>query len=456
MIGKKIQDKHRYMTETPVPKLITSLAIPTIISMLVTGLYNSADTYFVGQIPQNATQAAAAVGIVFPIMAVIQAVGFMFGHGSGNFLSRMLGAGKIKEASEMAATGFILAMITGVIFAIVGNAYIDGIIKFFVTDEVSAETVTMAAQYGRIILMGAPFMMCQFVVNNQLRFQGSAVYAMIGLMAGAVINIFLDPLLIIALGLGVRGAAIATISGQVTSFFVLLAGSFRGENIKLHAKNIRINGYYIVQIINGGIPSLFRQGLAALASILMNRAAGIYGGVPAIAGMSIVSRVMLMLSAALIGFGQGYQPLCSYNYGAGLKSRVREGYWFCVKWGTAALIVISIACYAYAPQIIAFFRNDADVVSVGKVALRFQSVVFPANAVIVMTNMMLQSIGKGVKASITASARNGLFFIPMIIILPKLFGLTGVEAAQSVADAMTLVLSVPFAVSELKYMEKMQ
>ena len=163
-----------------------------------------------------------------------------------------------------------------------------------------------------------------------------------------------------------------------------------------------------------------------------------------------------MLSAALIGFGQGYQPLCSYNYGAGLKSRVREGYWFCVKWGTAALIVISIACYAYAPQIIAFFRNDADVVSVGKVALRFQSVVFPAHAVIVMTNMMLQSIGKGVKASITASARNGLFFIPMIIILPKLFGLTGVEAAQSVADAMTLVLSVPFAVSELKYMEKMQ
>ncbi len=456
MIGKKIQDKHAYMTETPVPKLITSLAIPTIISMLVTGLYNSADTYFVGQIPQSATQAAAAVGIVFPIMAVIQAVGFMFGHGSGNFLSRMLGAGKIKEASEMAATGFILAMITGVIFAIVGNVYIDGIIKFFVTDEVSAETVTMAAQYGRIILMGAPFMMCQFVVNNQLRFQGSAVYAMIGLMAGAVINIFLDPLLIIALGLGVKGAAIATISGQVTSFFVLLAGSFRGENIKLHAKNIRINGYYIVQIINGGIPSLFRQGLAALASILMNRAAGIYGGVPAIAGMSIVSRVMLMLSAALIGFGQGYQPLCSYNYGAGLKSRVREGYWFCVKWGTAALIVISIACYAYAPQIIAFFRNDADVVSVGKVALRFQSVVFPANAVIVMTNMMLQSIGKGVKASITASARNGLFFIPMIIILPKLFGLTGVEAAQSVADAMTLVLSVPFAVSELKYMEKMQ
>lgn len=454
MLGKKIQDKHTYMTETPVPKLITSLAIPTIISMLVTGLYNSADTYFVGQIPVNATQAAAAVGIVFPIMAIIQAVGFLFGHGSGNFLSRMLGAGKNKEASEMASTGFMLAMITGVILMLVGNVFINSIIEFFATDEVSPETISMAVSYARIILIGAPFMMCQFAINNQLRFQGSAVYAMIGLMAGAVINIFLDPLLIIVLGLGVRGAAIATVCGQITSFFVLFVGSGKGENIRLHLKNVRINGYYIVQIINGGIPSLFRQGLAAFASILMNRAAGIYGGEAAIAGMSIVSRVMLMLSAALIGFGQGYQPLCSYNYGAGLKNRVREGYWFCVKWGTAALIIISIACYAYAPQVITFFRNDPDVVSVGEVALRFQSIVFPANAIIVMTNMMLQSIGKGVKASITASARNGLFFLPMILLLPKLYGLTGVEVAQSVADAMTLLLSVPFAASELKNMKK--
>ncbi len=455
MLGNK-KDKHTYMTETPVPKLITSLAIPTIISMLVTGLYNSADTYFVGQIPKNATQAAAAVGLVFPIMAVIQAMGFLFGHGSGNFLSRMLGAGRKKEASEMASTGFAMALIIGVILALAGNLCIKDIIDFFGSGEVSAETVSMASDYARIILIGAPFMMCQFVINNQLRFQGSAVYAMIGLMCGAVINIFLDPLLILAMGMGVRGAAIATISGQITSFFVLLIGSRRGENIRLSLRDVHINGYYIVQVINGGIPSLFRQGLAALASILMNRAAGAYGGEVAIAGMSIVSRVMLMLSSALIGFGQGYQPLCSYNYGAGLKGRVREGYWFCVKWGTAALLVISVACYFYAPQIIAFFRDDPEVVSVGEVALRFQAVVFPANAIIVMTNMMLQSIGKGVKASISASARNGLFFIPMILLLPKMYGLTGVEAAQSVADALTLFLSIPFAASELKNMKEIR
>jgi putative efflux protein, MATE family len=454
VFGKGGKNKYEYMTETPVPKLIIQLAIPTTISMLVTGLYNSADTYFVGQIPVNATGATAAVGIVFPVMAIIQAVGFLFGHGSGNYLSRMLGAGKNREASEMASTGFAMAMITGIIIAVLGNVFINDIIQFFATGDVSSETYAMTAEYGRIILIGAPFMMCQFVINNQLRYQGSAVYAMIGLIAGAIINIFLDPLLILMLGMGVRGAAIATIGGQITSFFILLIGSRRGENIKIHLKDIHINGHFIKEVINGGAPSLFRQGLAALASILMNRAAGTYGGEAAIAGMSIVTRVMLMLSAALIGFGQGYQPVCSFNYGAGLKARVREGFWFCVRWGTVLLIVIATLCYFYAPQIIAFFRDDADVVAVGKVALRFQSVVFPLNAVIVMTNMMLQSIGKGIKASITASARNGIFFIPLILLLPTWFGLRGVEVTQSVADVLTLIISIPFAASELLKMRE--
>ena len=308
----------------------------------------------------------------------------------------------------------------------------------------------MTADYGRIILIGAPFMMCQFVINNQLRFQGSAVYAMIGLISGAIINIFLDPLMIIVLGLGIKGAAIATISGQITSFFILLIGSRQGENIRLSLKNVHINGHFIKEIINGGIPSLFRQGLAALAAILMNRAAGSFGGEAAIAGMSIVTRVMLLLSSALIGFGQGFQPVCSFNYGAGLKSRVKEGFWFCVKWGTALLLLLAVLCFIYAPEIIGFFRDDTDVIAVGMVALRFQSIVLPLNAFIVMTNMMLQSIGKGFKASITASARNGIFFIPLILILPVWFGLRGVEVTQSIADLLTMFISLPFAISELK------
>ncbi|MCR5293012.1 MAG: MATE family efflux transporter [Eubacterium sp.] len=453
-MAKNKIDRYTYMTETPIQKLILSLAVPTIISMLVTGIYNSADTFFVGRIPVNATGATAAVGIVFPVMAVIQAMGFMCGHGSGNYLSRMLGAGKQKEASEMASTGFMLAIILGIIFLILGNVFIHPITTFLASGKVSPETEAMTVQYARIILIGAPFMMCQFVVNNQLRFQGSAVYAMIGLLSGAIMNMFLDPLLILVLGLGIRGAAIATVMGQITSFFILLIGSTRGENIHLNIKNVRLNGYYIGQIINGGIPSLFRQGLAAISTILLNRASGVFGGEAAIAGMSIVSRVTMLVISALIGFGQGYQPACSFNYGAGLKKRVREGYWFSVIWGTVFLTVMAVVCFIKAPEIIGFFRKDVDVIAVGKTALRFQCIVLPINSFIIMTNMMLQSMGKGVKASITSSSKNGICFIPAIKILPLILGLTGVQAAQPLADVLTLGITIPFAASELLKMKR--
>ncbi len=454
MKKKEKPDRYAYLTETKVPRLILQLAVPTIISMLVTGIYNSADTFFVGQIPENATAASAAVGLVFPLMAIVQATGFFFGHGSGNCLSRLLGAGKNKEASEMASTGFAMALIAGVVIAALGNVFVHPMVRALASDDVSEITRTMAASYGRIILLGAPFMLCQFVVNNQLRFQGSAMYAMVGLVSGALLNMALDPILILGLRLGVAGAAIATVTGQIVSFFVLLLGCGRGENIRLHIKNVRFTWRNFLEILNGGAPSLFRQGLAAVSTILLNHAAGSRGGDAAVAGMSIVSRVMMLLLSALIGFGQGYQPVCSFNYGAKRYGRVREGFWFCVKWGTIFLSGVAVLCFAFAPQVIAFFRNDPDVVAMGKVALRCQACVLPLNAMIVMANMMLQSIGKGVKASVTASARNGIFFIPAILILPVLFGLTGVQISQTAADVCTFVLSVPLAVTELKKMKE--
>ena len=433
---KKTQDRFEYLTTTPVPKLITTLAVPTIISMLVTGIYNTADTFFVGKI---STQATAAVGLVFPVMAIIQASGFFCGHGSGNYLSRMLGAGKKDEANNMASTGFALSLIIGVIVAAVGIALSPYIAKVIgATDSTMEDTLS----YMRIIMLGAPFMMGQFVINNQLRFQGSAMFAMIGLMCGAVINIVLDPLLILTLDMKVKGAAIATVSGQIASFIVLLIGSRRGENIRLAIHNIHINGHYLYEILNGGIPSLFRQGLAAVATMLLNHAAGDLGNDAAIA------------SSALIGFGQGYQPVCSFNYGANLKKRVREGYFFCVKYGTIFLFAVGALCFVFAPQIVGWFRDDPDVIAVGKVALRCQAAVLFLNATTIITNMMLQSIGKGFKASVTASARNGIFFIPLILILPKAFGLLGVEITQSCADVLSLIISVPLAYSELKKMKE--
>ena len=445
---KERSAKYLYMTQTPVKKLILKLSVPTIISMLVTGIYNSADTFFVGKI---STEATAAVGIVFSVMAIIQAIGFMCGQGSGTYMSRMLGANDEKQANEVASTGFALSIIIGVLIAVVGIFLVEPISNML---GATKTTINDTKSYMRIILLGAPFMTGQFVINNQLRFQGSAIYAMFGLLAGAIANIILDPILIFVFNLGIAGAALATVAGQIMSFFVLYIGSRKGGNIHIKLENIKMNGHYFLEIINGGIPSLFRQGLAALATIMLNKIAGNYGGDAAIAGMSVATRVLMLVSSALIGFGQGYQPVCSFNYGAGLKKRVKEGYFFCVKYGTAFLTVVATICFLFAPQIISCFRDDKDVIEIGAKALRFQSVSLPLMSGIVMTNMMLQSIGAGIKASISSSARNGIFFIPALLILSSLFNLTGVECAQAVADVCSMILAVPFAYSELKKMKE--
>ncbi len=441
-------DRRTYLTQTPIPRLIWSLAVPTIISMLVTGIYNSADTYFVGRI---STQATAAVGLVFSVMAIIQALGFFCGHGSGNSLSRMLGAGRTRDANEMAATGFALALLLGAAVALIGNLFAGPIADFLgATDSARADTVA----YMRIILLGAPFMMGQFVINNQLRFQGSAMYAMVGLMVGAVMNIGLDPLLMFTFGLGVRGAALATVMGQLSSFLALLIGSRRGENIRLNLRNVRLTGKNLLEITNGGMPSLARQGLAAVSTLLLNRFARVYGGDAAIAGMSIVTRILMLNVSVLIGFGQGYQPVCSFNYGAGRCRRVREGYFYCLKIGTLMMTVAGALCVIFAPTVVGFFRDDPAVIPIGARALRWQASVLPLLTTSILTNMMLQSMGRGLKASICSSARNGIFFIPLILTLPHFFGLAGVEMTQAWADVLAFLLAVPMAWSELRYMKK--
>ena len=445
---KKHPDRHVYLTETPIPKLIPALAVPTIISMLVTGIYNSADTYFVGRI---STEATAAVGLVFTVMAIIQALGFFCGQGSANYLARLLGAGKRQEACEVATMGFAMALVIGLCLAVFGNLEAEVLADWIgATSSSRADTVA----YLRIILMGAPFMTCQFVINNQLRFQGSAMYAMIGLMCGAVINIALDPILMFGFHLGIRGAAIATISGQFVSFCALMIGSRMGENIRLSIRYLKPNPAYVASIAANGFPSLMRQGMAAISTLLLNRYANFYGGDPAIAGMSIVNRILMLLMSALVGFGQGYQPVCSYNYGAGLYSRVKEGYRFCVKYGTVLLTVFAALCLIFAEPVVGWFRDDPAVVEVGKTALRWQAAALPLMATSILTNMMLQATGKSLKSSITSSARNGIFFIPLILILPRIFGLQGVEMTQAVADVLSFFLAVPLAYSELRKMDE--
>lgn len=441
------EEKFIQMTTTPVPKLVCSLAVPTIISMLVSSFYNMADTFFVGKLD---TQSTAAVGVVFSIMTIIQAVGFFFGHGSGNYISRKLGSKELEEASTMAANGFFLSFLSGIVIALLGILFINPLsVALGSTPTIFPYT----EKYLRIILIGSPFMTSSLVLNNQLRFQGRASFAMVGIVTGAVLNIVLDPILIFSLHLGISGAAIATVFSQFCSFLLLVLMTRKGGSIVIRFKNLKVNTYFIKEIFRGGVPSLCRQGLASIAVIFLNHAAGTYGDA-AIAGMSIVSRITMFANSALIGFGQGFQPVCGFNYGAKLYNRVREGFYFCVKYAFVFLVVVSLLCGIFASDIVALFRKeDAEVIEIGALALRLQCITFPLNAWIVMSNMMLQSIGKALKASIVAGARQGYFFIPFILILPICFGLLGVQMTQAVADVSTLILSIPLTLSVLKEMK---
>ncbi|MCM1416659.1 MAG: MATE family efflux transporter [bacterium] len=442
------EEKRVYMTEEPVKKLVCRLAVPTIMSMLVTSFYNMADTFFVGKLD---TQSTAAVGVSFSLMAIIQAVGFLFGHGSGNYISRQLGAGNNEEAEKMASVGFFTSFFAGVVIMLGCILFIKPL-SYALGSTPTILPYTMS--YLRIILFGAPAMTASLVLNNQMRFQGSAFYAMIGIVSGAVINIVLDPLLIFLCGMGVAGAAMATTVSQYLSFLFLLVMVRKDGSIRIGLRSFKPSIHFYQEIIRGGIPALFRQGLASVATICLNHAASVYGDA-AIAGMSIVSRVMMFANSALIGFGQGFQPVCGFNYGAGKYKRVLDAYWFCVRFSLAVLIGLAVIVYLFAPQLITVFRrDDPDVIAVGTAALRYSVVAFPLSSWIIMCNMMLQSIGKGVKASIVSSARQGIFFLPLIAVLPHFFGLAGVEVCQAVSDVCALTVSIPIGMSVIREMQE--
>ncbi len=444
------QQKFDRMTKTPIPRLIGELAVPTIISMLVTSFYNMADTFFVGKINTSAT---AAVGIVFPLMAMIQAFGFFCGHGSGNYISRQLGAHNFEDASKMSATGFVSAFVLGLGILVVGFLFTDPLLHIMGSTET---ILPYARSYMRIILIGAPYMTASLVLNNQLRFQGSAFYSMIGITTGAVLNIVLDPLFIFVLDMGVAGAALATIISQFVSFCLLIAGTFRGGNLRLNLKDFSPSLKYYQNIVKGGAPSLFRQGLGSFATVCLNLMAGPYGDA-AIAAMSIVTRISQFAASVVIGFGQGFQPVCGFNYGAKLFKRVQEGFWFCVKFCTSVLLVAAVCGWIFSPNLIGIFlKTDPLVIEYGSQALRLQALTFPLVGWITIANMMLQTIGKTVKASLLAMSRQFLFFVPVILTLPGFLGILGVQLSQPIADFCSFLLAVPLSISVLREMSHEQ
>lgn len=455
--------QYNKMVNTPVWKLVSTLAIPTVISMLITAIYNTADTFFVSQL---STEASAAVGIVFPIMSIIQACGFTLGMGSGSLVSIRLGQKRNKEASEISSTAFYTALGFGLLLTIGGNLFASGLLTLV---GASDAVLPYARDYARYIFWGAPFMCASFVLNNDLRSEGKAFFSMLALTTGGIVNLILDPFFIFGemnlfggaihlhgFGLGISGAAIATLISQFISFCLLLSWYVRGKaicsmNIKNYAKDIKVLG----KIITTGFPSLARQGLASIASILLNTSVAVYGD-SAVAAMTIATKIIMFLASVMIGIGQGFTPVSGYNYGAKRYDRVKKAYIFMLVSGFTVMAVFGSICFVFAPQIVQAFRNDSKVIEVGVVALRWQVAFLPLHPLIVGTNMLMQSTRHVKQATFLSMNRQGIYFIPAILILPLFFGLFGIEIAQAVADLLSTITAIPYIIWFFKKLDKMQ
>ena len=436
------------MTETPVWKLVIILGIPTTISMLITNIYNMADTYFVSTM---GTAEGGAPSVVFSIMAILQAFGFMFGHGAGSHVSRLLGAKDDERAGKFASSSLLLSTACGLIMMIFGLIFLEPLMWFLGSNQ---EILPHAMDYARWIFIGAPALTASCVFNNVLRYEGKATFAMIGLTSGGILNIFLDYIFIARLHMGTAGAGLATAISQYVSLMILIIPYLMGKTqSKISFKKGFISPGIVWDIVTTGFPSLIRQGLGSISTAMLNVQARFYG-TAAIAAMGYVSKTVQFIFCVGLGIGQGFQPVSAFNYGARKYSRVKKGSYVTMAFGLAFIGALSVVCFALAPQIISFFNseNDALIAEIGAQALRFNCAVLWVLPFTVVGNMMFQSIGKRIPAILLSALQNGVAFIPMIYLLPmiceKMYGngLMGLELAQPAAYVITAAITLPVTV----------
>lgn len=436
--------QYEKMTQTPVGKLILTMGLPTTVSMLITNIYNMADTFYVSKI---SIEASGATGIVFALMAVLQAFGFMFGHGAGSNISRLLGAKKVEHAKIFTSTSVFLALLTGVLIGVFGLLFPDLLMRALG----STDTILWDAKiYGSFILISAPAMTVGCVLNNILRYEGEAAFAMAGLCTGGILNMFLDPVLIFRCNMGIAGAGLSTAVSQYISTAILLLPFLRGKTVtKISFRYITKDTADVENIILTGLPSLARQGLNSLSTAVLNRQAAVFGDA-AVAAMSIVGRCGNLLFSFALGIAQGFQPVCAFNYGAGKKERVKKATWFTVIFGIAVMSVLCAVCDFFAPEIIVMFRDEASVLKAGTGALRWMCRMLFLLPVSAVGSMLFQSIGKKGRSLFIAMLQSGLVSIPLMMILPDWFGIAGIWAAQPLAYLAAGVVTVPVILAFFK------
>ena len=436
--SRAVDAQYKKMTETPVNKLIVQLSVPTVISMLITMIYNMADTYFVSKI---SVSASGATGIVFGLMAIFQAFGFMFGQGSGSNISRRLGAKDLDGANEFCSTAFVISLLTSIVISAVCLSFLDRLMRIMgSTDTI----LPYAKAYGIYIIIAGPAMTVSCVLNNILRYEGLAKLAMIGLTSGGILNIMLDPLFIFTFKMGISGAGLATALSQYVSVIILyMMFALKKSQCCIKFKYVRLKFKFIWEIVATGFPSFIRNGLSSASTMVLNVMASPYGD-ECIAAMSVANRCGMLIFSVCVGIGQGFQPVCGFNYGAKKFKRVNKGINFLWLYGTLVVFVFAGVMFAFAPSLISMFRDEKEVVEIGSVVLRYLCVSLVFLPTALTANMSFQSIGKKGRAFFLACCQNGLFFIPLVLIMPKMLGLLGLELAQPLAYALAAVVSVPF------------
>ena len=429
----KEQQQYQKLVMTPVEQLIPRLAVPTILSMMITMIYNLVDAFFVGKL---GTSASAAIGVVLGVQSIFQAFGFMMGHGAGSQISIRLGEGDKDAADRLFSTA--------VISVIVGIVCLFGLEPLMRLMGSTDTILPFSKNYGFYILISGPALVGSCVLNNVMRYEGRAVLAMVGLVTGGVLNMIGDPILMFGLGLGIDGAGLSTAISQYISFGILLYMVFSKRTISRLSLRFRSNDPEVtLSIMRVGFPSLIRQMLNSISTITLNHAAMPYGDA-AIAAMAIVGRIVMFIGSAMIGLGQGFQPVSAYNFGARKYARLRQAFYFTVKAGMLVLGILAIFGFLFPEPIVRLFRDDPQVVEIGSRALRFQCIAVVMQPFSVTSNMMFQSIGRSKEASFMAMLRSGLYYIPSLLILPLFLGLTGIECAQMVSDILTTLTCIPF------------
>lgn len=431
-----------FMLKSPIPKAITKMAIPTVFSMLVMSVYGLADIFFVSRL---GTSASAAVGIVFSIMTMIQAVGFMLGVGAGSLISRSMGAGNKEDADSVASVTFFSAIIGGLLLTTFGLIFKSDIMKIL---GATPSILPYAKDFSHYILLAAPVMCCSFVLNILLRTQGKPHFSMIGLSLGAILNIILEPIFIFKLNLGIGGAAIATLISQSFGFVILLVMYLSGKNFaKIKISLFFLNaGKWFSKICFNGSSSLLRQGLVVIANVLLNVNASKYGD-SAVAGMSISGRVFMLVISIMFGLGQGFQPVAGFCFGANRYDRVKSAYIYTLVVSTVLQGIFAFLLFKFANPIMTIFQKETDVVKIGSEAIRFFAISLPFLPLSIITNMLFQVCGQTKESIFLSSCRQGVFFLPLIIILPRFFNLTGLELCQPIANIFSGLVAIPFVIS---------